>query len=251
MAPTHRPESTSLSEHDILAYADGVLAPDRAAHLHDYLESRPGEARRVAFYARLNAQIKHAFHHAGESSPPGKTSPPREPWRAALHRRWAQLGNLAAVRMLMTLAVAVLATSGWIAAIQVSPQALDNAAVMALARASDPTASAADPAPALAGGEPAPDLGSVGLRFVAKKLVQLGPFSRAAEFVYVNADGKPVVLLTASTLAASSHSQWSAHRAGALRLLTWTEHHQRYVLAGNADTHGLMRAADTLTLRRS
>ena len=246
MAPTDRPESTSLSEHDILAYADGVLAPDRAAHLHDYLESQPGEARRVAFYARLNTQIKHAFHHAGETSRP---RPPREPWHAALRRRWVQLGNIAAVRMLMALAVAGLATSGWIAAIQVSPQALDNAAVMALARASDPMASAADPAPAIAGGEPAPELGSAGLRFVAKKLVQLGPFSRAAEFLYVNADGKPVVLLTASTLAVSSHSQWMAHRAGALRLLTWTEHHQRYVLAGNADTHGLMRAADSLTVR--
>ncbi|MGV2290080.1 transcriptional regulator [Trinickia sp. YCB016] len=246
MAPIDRPQSTPLSEHDILAYADGVLEPDRAAHLHDYLESRPGEARRVAFYARLNNQIKHAFHHAGDASLP---RPPRDPWHAALRRRWAQLGNIAAVRMLMAFAAAVLATSGWIAAIQVSPQALDNAAVMALARASEPMASAADPARAMAGGEPAPDLGSVGLRFVAERLVQLGPFSRAAEFVYINADGRPVVLLTASMLTMSSHSQWTAHRAGALRLLTWTENHQRYVLAGNADTHGLMRAADALTAR--
>ncbi|WP_207001860.1 anti-sigma factor family protein [Trinickia mobilis] len=247
MAPTHPPEHTPLSERDILAYADGFLTPDRAAHLHDYLESQPGEARRVAFYGRLNAQLKHTFGRSGETSP---SSLPRSPWHAALRRRFAQLGNLAAVRALLALLVALLTASGWIAAIEVSPQALDNAAVMALTRASDPEASAANPALATVDGEPAPDLGSVGLRFAAKKLVQLGPFSRAAEFVYVNADGKPVVLLTAASLMASGQRQWMAHRAGTLRLLTWSAHHQRYVLAGNADTHGLMRAADSLTLRR-
>jgi anti-sigma factor RsiW len=249
MAPNRPPKPTSLSEHDILAYADGVLAPDRAAHLHDYLESQPGEARRVAFYGRLNAQIKHAFGHADEAALRPTLRPPREPWHVRLRRRGVQLADILAVRFLLALVVAVLAPSGWIAAIQVSPQALDNAAVMALAQASDPMPSAAEPAPFRAGGQPAPDLHSVGLRFVTKKLVQLGPFSRAAEFVYVNADGKPVVLLTASALPGSGASQWAAHRAGAMRLLTWTAHYQRYVLAGNADTHGLMRAADSLTLR--
>jgi anti-sigma factor RsiW len=250
MATNRPPKPAALSEHDILAYADGVLAPERAAHLQDYLESRPGEARRVAFYGRLNAQIKHAFGgHAGESSPLSLPQPPREPWHARLRKRGVQFADFVAARLLLTLVVAVLAPSGWIAAIQVSPQALDNAAVMALAESSAPMASAAEPAPFTAGGQPAPDLRSVGLRFVTKKLMQLGPFSRAAEFVYVNGDGKPVVLLTASTLADSTHSQWLAHRVGGMRLLTWTEHHQRYVLAGNADTHGLMRAADSLTQR--
>jgi anti-sigma factor RsiW len=250
MAPTHRPKPTSLSEHDILAYADGVLAPDRAAHLQDYLESRPGEARRVAFYGRLNAQIKRAFGHADETSPlPAPPQPPRAPWHARLRGRWIPFGDIVAVRVVLALVAAVLAPSGWLAAIQVSPQALDNAAVMALAQASDPMPSAAAPSPLVTGGQPAPNLNAVGLRFVAKKLVQLGPFSRAAEFVYVNGDGKPVVLLSANALTGSGPSQWMAHRAGAIRLLTWTAHHQRYVLAGNADTHGLMRAADSLTVR--
>jgi hypothetical protein len=32
-------------------------------------------------------------------------------------------------------------------------------------------------------------------------------------------------------------------------LLSWTVKGQRYVLAGKATTHGLMRAADALTIR--
>jgi hypothetical protein len=50
-------------------------------------------------------------------------------------------------------------------------------------------------------------------------------------------------------LTARAESNWTAHRVGNIRLLTWTTQRERYVLAGEADTHGLMRAADTLTFR--
>jgi hypothetical protein len=118
------------------------------------------------------------------------------PWRTALRRKFVQLGNIAAVRTALALVAALVAVSGWIAPTQVSAQALNNAAVMALAQTSDIRVDAVDPSLATRGGDPAPDLMPVGLRLAAKKLVQLGPYSRAAEFVYLNADGKPVVLLT-------------------------------------------------------
>jgi anti-sigma factor RsiW len=76
MNPTDPRRDPPLSETDIQAYADGFLAPERAAHLRQYLGKRPGEARRVAFYGKLNQQIQNTF---------GPTSPCR-PWRPA--RRW-------------------------------------------------------------------------------------------------------------------------------------------------------------------
>ena len=57
----------SEAEADIQAYADGTLTPDRAAFLQDYLGKDPAEARRVAFYGRLNAQIGFPDRNGGGS----------------------------------------------------------------------------------------------------------------------------------------------------------------------------------------
>ena len=50
-------------------------------------------------------------------------------------------------------------------------------------------------------------------------------------------------------LWAPAQPQWSARRIGDIRLLLWTAQRQRFVVAGNARTHGLMRAADAMTMR--
>lgn len=138
--PRHDPP---LSETDIQAYADGFLPPERAAHLRQYLGKRPGEARRVAFYGKLNQQIQDSFVPTDEPLPPplvsgkalARSAPGR--WlerciRAAMLR---PLRNLLA--LMLAVALALLAASGWMAASQVSEEALNNAAVMALAQATD------------------------------------------------------------------------------------------------------------------
>ena len=66
MTSTDVPPDSPLSEADIQAYADGTLTPERAAFLRDYLGKDPAEARRVAFYGRLNAQIQQAFQTTDE-----------------------------------------------------------------------------------------------------------------------------------------------------------------------------------------
>jgi hypothetical protein len=105
-------------------------------------------------------------------------------------------------------------------------------------------------APGAHGGGPAPfDLTAVGLRFVASGTIELGPFARAQRWTYVNADGQPVVLLAARAWFERDAPQWSARRVGDLRLIGWIGHGERWVLAGNARTHGLMRAADAATLQ--
>jgi anti-sigma factor RsiW len=281
--PRHDPP---LSETDIQAYADGFLPPERAAHLRQYLGKRPGEARRVAFYGKLNQQIQDAFEPTDEPLPPPLASDNARA-RSASGRWLERCVRAVMLRPLRTLlalmlavALAVLAASGWMAASQVSEEALNNAAVMALAQAADghlgtaagsphevnaaaagtvaagttasgPAAAAAAvaaPAPLVAAPD-APNLAPVGMHLVGYRTLKLGPLARATEYVYLNAEDQPVVLLVAPSRTVTSQTQWGAQRVSTLRLLSWNAHHQRYVLAGAADARGLMRAADFMTIR--
>jgi hypothetical protein len=247
MAFTDPRHHEPLSEADIQAYADGTLAPERAASLRRYLETRPNEARRIAFYGRLNAQMQRAFRPTDEPSTARPFTGPER--HSALRQLWRRLRRSIAVRCALALTLALLTGSGWIAASQVGAQALNNAAVMALAE----TAHKHLPMPtdgAMADArDAAPDLTMAGLRLAARKTTTVNRFAGADEFIYLNADGQPVILLTARSLTVPARPQWAARRIGNIRLLTWTTRWQRYVLAGEAETHGLMRAADALTLR--
>lgn len=285
--PKHDPP---LSEKDIQAYADGLLSPERAAHLRNYLGKRPGEARRVAFYGRLNEQIQRSFGPTDEPPPPHA---PAKRWTTIAAGKWLAWRGGAArrqtLRMSMVLffaaALVLVAASGWMVASQVSSQALNNAAVMALMEASEShagsvqplagrsastaggsmvgaraaTAMAAAPAgvqnPSLAARQDAtvadasaPNLTGVGMHLISHRILKLGPFAHATEYLYLNTGNQPIVLLRAAAWTARAQPQWSAHRVGALRLLGWTAHGERYVLAGTADARGLMRAADALTM---
>lgn len=242
MTSSNVPSDSPLSEADIQAYADGTLTPERAASLREYLGKDPAEARRVAFYGRLNAQIQQAFQTTDEPVEPRADGP-----RAALgsRRNTARRRNRG-IRALLALVLTLVTASGWLAATQVSAQALDNAAVMALAQSADGRFPAASPTRA----DPsAPELESIGLRLVGQRVLSLGAFQRASEFIYLNQDNQPVVLVSSLALLASAQPQWSARRVGAIRLLNWTTRRQRFVVAGDASTRGLMRAADRMTMR--
>jgi anti-sigma factor RsiW len=282
--PRHDPP---LSETDIQAYADGFLAPERAAHLRRYLGKRPGEARRVAFYGKLNQQIQDTFVPTDEPLPDLASS---KALAGSVPGRWLErcvravmLRPLRALlALILAVALVLLAAGGWMAASQVSEEALNNAAVMALAQATEghlsattgaphggsagvsaaatgtiaPATTASGPAAALAAAPApldvapdAPNLAPVGMHLVSYRTLTLGALARAAEYVYLNAEDQPVVLLVARSRSVTAQTQWGAQRVGTLRLLSWNAHHQRYVLAGAADARGLMRAADFMTMR--
>ncbi|HYS62667.1 MAG TPA: transcriptional regulator [Paraburkholderia sp.] len=241
MTSTDAPSNPPLSEADIQAYADGTLTPERAAFLRDYLGKDPAEARRVAFYGRLNAQIQQAFQTTDE---PVASS--AAPWRRALERLNTARRQSRLLNTLMALVLTAVTASGWLAATQVSAQALNNAAVMALAEIDAARFSAASPTRTDAS---APDLTAIGLRLADRRVLSLGPFQRASEFIYLNADNRPVVVISTLALLAPAQPQWGARRIGDIRLLTWTAQQQRFVVAGDARTHGLMRAADAMTTR--
>jgi hypothetical protein len=244
MPSTDVPPDSPLSEADIQAYADGTLTPERAAFLRDYLGKDPAEARRVAFYGRLNAQIQQAFQTTDE---------PATARADGSHRAFGRVKTAGAagrprklVNALVALALTLATASGWLAATQVSAQALNNAAVMALAE----TAARPFPAASPTRADPsAPELAAIGLRLVDRRVLPLGPFQRVTEFIYLNSDNQPVVVMSTLALLAPAQPQWAARRIGEIRLLTWTAQRQRFVVAGEARTHGLMRAADAMTLR--
>jgi anti-sigma factor RsiW len=213
-----------------------MLDPARAAKVQNYLKTRPDEAHRVAFYGRLNAQMQNAFHEPADKA--------RSPTPA---RRMSR----PSVRTLLTAAAATLAlAAAAIFAFDISDSALDNASMMALeqAVAAQDTASGAtgyiSSAKALAG---APNLSGVGFHPTARREMPVGPFAEATEFVYRNAAGDAAVLLVAPGLFAHAQPQWKARRVGESRFLAWTAGGKRYVLAGRANTRGLMRAADLMT----
>ncbi len=91
-----------------------------------------------------------------------------------------------------------------------------------------------------------PDLSSLGFHAVLATTVPVGFMRHAAEIVYRNDAGETAVLLSVADPMARGEAQWLARRAGDERL-TWCRRGTRYVLAGRARTHGLMRAADSLS----
>ncbi|WP_321788774.1 transcriptional regulator [Paraburkholderia sp. J94] len=249
------PDERPVSEADIQAYTDGSLAGEHAARVRRYLARRPGEWHRILFYRRLNAQMRRSFQ-AGDASP--QAAPDAAHGVSARRARFRLPGVWRRRAAALALLCAMLAAgAAWLALTEPDEHALNNAAVMALMEAA-PAAPAASLGAADAAGfagslnvgevRAVPfDLASAGLRLVSAGTMELGPFARAARYVYENGDGAPVVLLGARAWFAADEPQWSARRVGALRLLGWTSHGTRWVLAGNAATHGLMRAADIAT----
>lgn len=239
MRPSRSTAESVLSETDIQAFVDGLLAPERAAQIQRYLHDRPDEARRVAFYGKLNRQMQSSFQNADDEG--------RAPF-SALRLYGASLagGLLRRARVIAAvLLVALLAAGAFIWTAHVPDDALDAAAIMALERA---TAMKAPPDPGVDGRTlaAAPDLSSVGLRAMGTISQRVGPFARASGFVYRNAAGELAVLLSVPDLIATVQPHWQARRVGASRVLNWTTVRTRFVLAGRANTRGLMRAADLM-----
>ena len=245
MSRIHPPSDTPLTEADMQAFADGNLPPERAARVRKYLGSRPGEAQRIAFYRHLNMQMRSVF----EGAFPQRVHAPHAgrghglDWRAAMRRFFVRRVVIA----LLGVALAVLSASGWLIASRVSPDMLDAAAVVALMREAGQPAT--DASAAVRGDPHAVDLTAVGLKLVAAKTHHPNAFASIDVLDYRNADGEPVVLLSAAAPFAADQPHWAAQRLGSVRLLSWTVNGRRYVIAGRATTRGLMRAADALTIQ--
>ena len=245
MSRTHPPSDAPLTEADMQAFADGNLPPERAARVRKYLGSRPGEAERIAFYRQLNMQMRSVF----EGAFPQRVHAPRADRerrpdvRPTMRRLFMRRVGVALIGVALT----ALSASGWLMASRVSPEMLDAAAVMALTRDSGRQATGASAA--VRADPHAADLVPVGLTLVAAKTRHPNALTSIDILDYRNADGEPVVLLSALAPFVKNQPHWAAQRVGDVRLLSWTVNGRRYVIAGHATTRGLMRAADALTIR--
>ncbi|VXC74068.1 Anti-sigma factor [Burkholderia sp. 8Y] len=217
-----------LSEADVQAFTDGLLASERAKSLHAYLASRPDEARRVAFYDRLNTQLRSMFDNESVAPMPG-------------HR---QMG----LRLRLWTAIVaclLLVIAGIGATVRVPDAAFERAALSALAMES--TQSDADTKLA-----DAPDLSSAGFHAVDVRSITLGAFSTVKVIAYRNANNDPLVLLSTCAPPASMRSPWHAHRIGTARLIEWTSMSGvRTIIGSRAGTPGLMLAADLLMVHQN
>jgi hypothetical protein len=258
MAHSDFTTDSPLTEADIQAFADGSLSPERAARVQRYLGAMPGEASRIAFYRRLNGQMQRSFlpQHAsasasastaaGSSMEFGRRHSAPRGWRGRLQHAWRAMSGSVAQRI----ALLVLALCGWAGTAFVSDHQLNAAAVMSYAQWASASAQSTAQPPVPANRDPfSTEFAQLGWRLESVKTLRLGLIAEAQEFDYRNADGQPVVLLTTSAPLVFDRPRWMGHRVGEWRLLTWTENGMRYVLAGRADTHGLMRAADAATFR--
>ncbi|MEK6347326.1 MAG: hypothetical protein V4764_07595, partial [Burkholderia sp.] len=122
-----------------------------------------------------------------------------------------------------------------------NPQRPAAASLAAGALAGSSLLLASKPAPR----DAAPDLGAVGFHLAGARRLDIWPFASANAYVYRNAAGEPAVLVAHGTPEGGGH--WQARRIGGVRLLEWTSRAgQHIVIAGDAGTRGLMRAADLL-----
>ncbi|CAG4889078.1 anti-sigma factor family protein [Paraburkholderia saeva] len=242
MRPIQPPSDAVVTEADIQAFVDGLLAPDRAAQIQRYLEERPDEARRVAFYGKLNLRMHSTFQHADEG---GRSRHATFALYRATLGGWLRQHARSITIILLLAGVAVTAV---LYAMRVPAAALEAGAIMALeqANAAHTPVDGRNDAPLLAD---APDLSSVGFRAIAVSSLPVGAFAEARGYVYSNAAGERAVLLSVRDMTAAAQPQWQARRVGGSRVLEWSAGHTRYVLAGGATTHGLMRAADLLAPR--
>jgi hypothetical protein len=203
-----------ITEPDIQAFANDVLSSARAARVGRYLGARP-ENRRLQ--CAIDLSTSHDVTRA----------------RNVLRHAFVAL-------------CIAMAVAGWCAATHVSADMLDATAVMALMETSNHRGTNVRP---LVSHDPHfIELTPVGLELIATRTRRGGKFAHIDEYDYRNVEGENVVLLIASAPFTSDAPHWSARRVGEIRLLTWVIGGTRYVLAGQAGTRGVMRAADALTL---
>ncbi|MEX3930243.1 anti-sigma factor [Paraburkholderia phymatum] len=246
MSLTHSPTDTPLTEADMQAFADGNLPPERAARVRKYLGLRPREAERIAFYRHLNMQMRDVFEGAFAQRIRASRADRAQTanFRSRARRFFLQRVGVA----LLGVALLVASVSGWFFASRVSTEMLEATAVMALMRASVQRSGGA--AVAVPNDPHAADLAPLGLKLVDVRTRRPNAFAHIDILDYRNADGDAVVLVSSWAPFAADKPHWFAQRVGDVRLLMWTADGKRYVLAGRATTHGLMRAADALTMRQ-
>ena len=116
----------TISEDELHAYVDGLLAPDRAAQVEAWLAAHPDRAAEIAHWQRQNEALTALFPPVAAELVPDRLQPRRLAHRPrGVTLNWMQLASAAIV------VLAVGAGAGW--ALRVSDRQPESAALIASA----------------------------------------------------------------------------------------------------------------------
>ncbi len=244
-----------VTDDDLHAYVDGVLALSRRPFVQAHLESHPEDAERVARYAKLREELREALAPIADEPIPAQLDLKRlvRQRMAARRRPTWRLACAAA------LVFAVGGASGYALHAFTQPA---SAGVRALAReaADSYRVHAVDPARPveIAASDRAelvgwlaqrlqsplavPDLELAGYRFLGGRLVTT-PHGPAALFLYGGARGDKLAVLV-RPMAIEKNTRMSEHVDGALGTVAWADRGLGYSLVGAASPAVLHPLAD-------
>jgi anti-sigma factor RsiW len=249
-----------ITEADLHAYVDGLLAPARRAEIEDYLASRPAEAERLQAYRRQKDELRALFNPVMDEPIPASIP-------SGLARRSLKLRRFAA-----GLAIAVVSgAAGWVLHGQVDDGALarlrtslspEYARATALAREAavahavyspevrHPVEVGADQEDHLVTwlskrlGAPLhpPRLGQLGYELIGGRLLpgQSGP---VAQFMYHDAAGQRLTLLVSTEQSNNRDTGFRFAQEGPVNVFYWIDGKFGYALSAGISKTELARIA--------
>ncbi|WP_207061539.1 anti-sigma factor [Motiliproteus sp. SC1-56] len=241
---------TPISERDLHAFVDGLLPPERAEDVREWLASHPDDAARVADFRQLNEELRLAY--------PTPTGPLPEPRPRRSLPRWA----IAAAMAGLTLFGGI---GGWHLNTYMQPAARPALADLSQrlvqpARVSHqvytpevlhPVEVRREQQQHLVGwlskrlGQPvsAPDLASQGFELIGGRLLPAtdGP---AALFMYENSVGQRLTLYVRQADDPREQTAFRRFSAEGLNSFYWIDNGLGYALTGDINVEQLMESAN-------
>jgi anti-sigma factor RsiW len=246
--------STPVRDDDLLAYVDGILAPERVADVEAWLAANPRDAERVRQWREQVEGLHRLFDPVLDEPIPGRlsvaamTAPKQRPW----------VGPMLRIAAMLLLVLGSGAGGWWLrggvgagvpaAGAVVASEALSAHVVFAAEVRHPVEVAATERAHLVAwlskrlGAElKVPDLTSAGFSLVGGRLLPAssGP---AAQFMYENADGRRVTLyLRRNPDGIETAFRFAAQ--GRVEAFYWLDGTLGYALAGDVDRDRLMEMA--------
>lgn len=238
-----------ISTDDLHAYADGRLAPERAAEVEAYLAGQPTAARQVADYQAINAALHRAFDGVLD-----EPIPAAQAHVVLRRRRRLSLPAAAAVA-----GVLLGAFGGWVARDRLGAEGVLAAEVAERARAAylvyapetrHPVEVAAADSGHLAAwlsnrmgmAFPIPSLADLGFALVGGRLM-VGDRGPAALLMYENPQGRRMVLYVRNDLPEGGRGRMQFERGADAGVVYWADGSRGFGLSGGFSEAELMPAA--------
>lgn len=245
-------EDLRMEEHELHAYVDGALSPERSAAVENYLHANPEALRRVEEYRRQNALLRAALDPMLHEPAPSSLELRPARLNAA---RWLRYGGIAA-------SLLVAALLGWFARGEV-PNRVDfgetlarRALVAHLVYAPEvlhPVDVGARQEQHLVGwlskrlGVPvrAPDLQGAGFALIGGRLLP-GQDRPAAQFMYENPQGRRLTLYVAVNTKDAHATAFRYAKEDGVSTFYWVGGRLGYALSGELEREPLLQVAEAV-----